>query len=1200
MDGCKSEQRLWKLAAVVDTIRPPLVPAEKNNAVFTTSHPPTKEVSSSYEVPTPPTSSVSRRFPSPNLTRTSPTPFQVVQKRAVSAERKRPSTPPSHENPSTPVHDSSKSMPSSSRRLSADRIPESLWPSTMRSHSVSFQSDDISIPLSQKEKEKSGSNVSLDRTLKPPSNVAHKQQSETSTLSRKPSPERKRNLLDGKNAADQSENAKPVDDLPSRLIDHHRWPSRIGGKLSSNSLNKSVDLGDKIVKNLSTPVPGAVSSLKRMPMSNNLGKPLQKTSGDTARLLSHEEIGRVGSEAILINDKPLRATVPTGILCASSLEKSTIANSGSRSQSPSRTSVSRGISPYPAGPSSPPSRGVSPTPRGVSLPPREVSPTQIRTSIPSSQSQNSTSVLSSTSRGVSPTPRVVSPTRMRTSSLSSQSHSSTSVISSTSRGVSPTRMRASTLSSQSHSSAPVVSSTLREVSLTPRVISPTRMRKSTSLSLSHSSTSISSTPRGVNPTPRVVSPTQIRTYTSSSQSHSSTSVISSTPRGVIPTPRVVSPTGMRTSTSSSQSHSSTSVHISTPRGVSPISRVVSPIRIRTSSISSQSQSLTSVICSTPKVVSPTRMGTSTSSSQSLSSTSVISSTPRGVSPTPNVIISIPRGVSPTPIRTSTSSSQSHSLTSVISSTPRGFSPTPRVVSPTRMRTSTSSSQSHSSTSVISSTPRGASPTPRVVSPTQMRTSISSSQSHSSTSVTSPTPMVASPTQMRTSTSSSQSHSSTSVTSPTPMVASPTQIRTSTSSNQSHSSTSVISSTPRGVSPTPRVVSPTRMRTSTSSSQSHSSTPDISFITDFQKWRYANAHSEAVLYIQKVNAKETAYNVWNATLGLWDALIKKRINLQRLKSELKLNSILNDQAHFYLQLQVKLNGGIQCMLILSTIRSKLWRCREREIEPFRGNVDITKLCLGHSIGLNFLSLIWPQSIYNIVLLLEKELVLKLGVKIILGKVTSPKVIHLSRPHTSINHHCSQIEGNSSRLSLKKGRVIRYELEIGYLKDWVLLERDHIRCLAGAVEDLKATTLHLPVTDGGRADSESLKAAICSVVDVMQAMGSSICSLVPKVEGVNNWVSELAAISAQEQNMLDQCEALLASTADLQVRPSLSNWLANVSSPYELAKIDSASAKFLATDIEQLEEYSLRSHLIQTKQPSKKNKQPVLGTKTFPWP
>ncbi|XP_052483314.1 AUGMIN subunit 8 [Gossypium raimondii] len=944
MDGRKLEQRLCKLAAV-----------EKNNAVLTTSHPRTKEVSSSYEAPTPPTSSVPRRFPSPNLTRTSPTPFQVVQKRAVSAERKHPSTPPSHQNPSTPVHDSSTSMPISSRRLSADRIPESLWPSTMRSHSVSFQSDDISIPVSQMEKEKSGSIVSLDRTLKPPSNVAHKQQSETFTLSRKPSPERKRNLLEGKNVADQSENAKPIDDLPSRLIDHHRWPSRIGGKLSSNSLNKSVDFGDKIVKNLSTPIPGTVSSLKRMLMSNNLGKPLQKTSSDAARLLPHEEIGRVGSEAILINDKPLRTTVPIGILCASSLEKLTVANSGSRSQSPSTTSVSRSISPYPAGPSSPPPRGVGPTPRGVSLPPREVSPTRIRTSIASSQSQNSTSVFSST------------------------------------------------------------------------------------------------------------------------------------PRGVIPTPRVLSPTRMRTSNSSSQSHSSTSVLISTPRGVSPTSRVVSPIQIRTSSILSQSHSSTSVISSTPRVVSPTRMGTSTSSSQSHSLTSVISSTPRGVSPTPNVIISIPRGLNPTPIRISTSSSQSHSSTSVISSTPRGFNPTPRVVSPTRMRTSTSSSQCHSSTSVMDSTPRGASPTPRVVSPTQMRTSTSSSQSHSSTSITSPTLMVVTPTWMRTSTSSSQSHSSTSVisstlrgVSPTPRVVSPTRMRTSTSSTTSvinstprglsptprvvspnrmristSSSTSVINSTPRGVSPSPRVVNPTQMRTSTSSSQSHSSTLDINFIIDFQKvrksasfiedahqlhllynrylqWRYANAHSEAVLYIQKVTAEETLYNVWNATLVLWDALIKKRINLQRLKLELKLNSILNDQ-------------------------------------------------------------------------------------------------------------------------------------MGYLKDWVLLERDHIRCLAGAIEDLKATTLHLPITDGGRADSESLKAAICSVVDVMQAMGSSICSLVPKVEGINNWVSELAAISTQEQNMLDQCEALLASTADLQ-----------------------------------LEEYSLRSHLIQTKQSSKKNKQPVLGTKTFPWP
>lgn len=41
-----------------------------------------------------------------------------------------------------------------------------------------------------------------------------------------------------------------------------------------------------------------------------------------------------------------------------------------------------------------------------------------------------------------------------------------------------------------------------------------------------------------------------------------------------------------------------------------------------------------------------------------------------------------------------------------------------------------------------------------------------------------------------------------------------------------------------------------------------------------------------------------------------------------------------------------------------------------------------------------------------------------------------------------------------------------MQMGYLKDWAFLGRDHIRCLAGAVEGLKATTLHLPVTDGAR--------------------------------------------------------------------------------------------------------------------------------------
>jgi hypothetical protein len=39
-------------------------------------------------------------------------------------------------------------------------------------------------------------------------------------------------------------------------------------------------------------------------------------------------------------------------------------------------------------------------------------------------------------------------------------------------------------------------------------------------------------------------------------------------------------------------------------------------------------------------------------------------------------------------------------------------------------------------------------------------------------------------------------------------------------------------------------------------------------------------------------------------------------------------------------------------------------------------------------------------------------------------------------------------------------------MGYLDDWALLERDHIAAFSGAMEDLEASTLRLPVTGGAR--------------------------------------------------------------------------------------------------------------------------------------
>jgi hypothetical protein len=41
-----------------------------------------------------------------------------------------------------------------------------------------------------------------------------------------------------------------------------------------------------------------------------------------------------------------------------------------------------------------------------------------------------------------------------------------------------------------------------------------------------------------------------------------------------------------------------------------------------------------------------------------------------------------------------------------------------------------------------------------------------------------------------------------------------------------------------------------------------------------------------------------------------------------------------------------------------------------------------------------------------------------------------------------------------------------IQIAYLDDWALLEKDHIDSLSGAVEDLEASTLRLPVTGGAK--------------------------------------------------------------------------------------------------------------------------------------
>ncbi|KAB1211977.1 QWRF motif-containing protein 8 [Morella rubra] len=664
MEVYESEQALRKHTAV-ETPRPPLVPAEKNNAV-TSRRSRTREVSSRYKSPSPARPATSRRCPSPNLARTLPTSSPVVPKRSQSAERKRPSTPPSPPKPSTPVHDSAVDIELSSRRIGNGRTPESLWPSTMRSLSVSFQSDTISIPVSKKEKPV---NASSDRTLRPSSNVAHKQV-EAPTVPRKPTPERKRSPLRGKNVPDQSENSRPVDGLHARLIDQHRWPGRIGGTVASNTLTRSMDLGDRTIRALNIPVPGMGLSPLRTPASEGIGKPLQKSASDAARLLPPDSSSRVRFEANSIGHNPVQAFGPQ------------------KSASVSLSDRTAGVI------------------RSQSLP------------IPGS--------------------RPPSPSKTSVASFS------------VSRGVSPSRTRPST---------------------------------------------------------------------------------------------------------------------------------------------------------------PPSLGVSLS----------------------------------------------------------------------RNRSSNSSSHSSSTTSVLS------------------------------------------------------------------FIADVKKVKKGTSYIE-----------------------------------------DVHHLrllhNRYLQWRFANARAEAVLYIQKVTAERTLFNVWNTSLDLWDSVIQKRINLEQLKLELKLNSILSDQV-------------LPCELIKSS-SSEPDLFFPAEQNYFDSNPAVQKV---KEVGDDVKRL----SCYNVLVMFCS---------------TTDKIAH------------------------KRAEKV---VHVAYLDTWALLEKDHIDSLSGAVEDLEASTLRLPVTAGARADNESLKAAICSAVDVMQAMGSSICSLLSRVwpedgapkleyvvEGMNSLVSELAVMAAQEKATIDECEALLASMAAMQ--------------------------------------------------------------------
>ncbi|KAM7523584.1 hypothetical protein LguiA_013486 [Lonicera macranthoides] len=557
-------------------------------------------------------------------------------------------------------------------------------------------------------------------------------------------------------------------------------------------------------------------------------------------------------------------------------------------------------------------------------------------------------------------------------------------------------------------------------------------------------------------------------------------------------------------------------------------RGISPSRTRASNRASgrgvsPTPTRASNVASARRGVSPTPVrALSASSTRGLSPTptrvSNVAST-RGISPTPTRAM---RGVSPTPTRVSNASS-----TRGVSPTPtratRGISPTPtratRGISPTPTRATRGISPTPTrAIRGISPTPtratRGISPTPTTVSNAPFIRGVSPTPTRATNVV--PTRGV-SPTPIRAS-----NVASTRGVSPTPTRAtrgvSPTPTRATR--GVSPTPTKVLNSaSTRGVSPTPtratngvprRGASPTPTRASNVAS-TRGVSPTPSTASNASSPGGVSLNPTALKLISTSGASPSP--MWTSnppTRGVSPTLLRPSSPSRESSSSTSVLSFTTD------------------------IR--------------KGSKDASQIKDVHQLRLlDTIYLQWRYVNARADKLLYKQKV-----------AAERKLYNVWRNASELSDSITEkrIELEELRLKLKLYSVLHKQMK--YLEEWTLVERDHTSVLSQAIEDIKENTLNLPVTGGARADTESVKAAVCSAIDVMQRIGSSICSILSRVEGVHSLVYELAGVAAEERALLDECEALLSTTLDMLV-----------------------------------EEYSLRTHLVQLKRAWKGDEQPTSG-------
>ncbi|KAH7405515.1 hypothetical protein KP509_15G073800 [Ceratopteris richardii] len=126
---------------------------------------------------------------------------------------------------------------------------------------------------------------------------------------------------------------------------------------------------------------------------------------------------------------------------------------------------------------------------------------------------------------------------------------------------------------------------------------------------------------------------------------------------------------------------------------------------------------------------------------------------------------------------------------------------------------------------------------------------------------------------------------------------------------------------------------------------------------------------------------------------------------------------------------------------------------------------------------------------------------------------------------------RIKLQQARQAHKLNTILR--VQGAKLEEWASIRLDHSNALTGAIEALEAAVLRVPVNEGIKADTQAVKEAMASAVDLVHMVESSISCLLPKTDKANMLMSELAQVADQERTLLEECGDLLALASSLQV-------------------------------------------------------------------